>query len=147
MNTKRVVITLPDLKAVSRNETGGQYFRYKAQLNMAELYAFTFAKQVEYHFGESVVDVLIEAYYKKKGNLKVPDAPNIDDKIFTDILNRFKPTSKIKKGDLVQRNPYFIEDDNPKYLRYVIKRAIASDHFKVVITVSEVEDLDSPPLV
>lgn len=104
----------------------------------------TFGKSKEHHF-DKLVDVLIEGYYKVGGRNKLPDAPNIDDKIFTDILNRHKLSVVGRTADkkrvmkLIDRPVWFIEDDNPKFLRQVIKRAIPSDHYKVVITITEVE--------
>lgn len=132
----KVIIELPGIKAVSRNETTGHYYNYKTRLNEAESWAWAFGKSKEYHFTRQV-DVLIEAYYRVKGHSKISDAPNIDDKIFTDILNRWK---RQKNGSPVERKVWWIEDDNPTYLRNVTKRAIRSDHYKVVITITEVED-------
>lgn len=131
----QVTIELPGIKAVSRNETTGHFFHYKQRLNEAEEWAWAFGKSKEYHF-KGPVDVLIEAYYNATGRNKAADTPNIDDKIFTDILNRYK---RQKKGSPIERKVWWIEDDSPTYLRQVIKRAIRSDHYKVVITIMEVE--------
>lgn len=130
----KIVIELPGIKAVSRNETGGHYFAYRSRLNEAEQWMLTYGKKYEYHFTK-LVDVLIEAHYDCRGRKKLSDTPNIDDKIFTDILNRWKPSRELGR---IERTVWFIEDDSPKYLRFVKKQAIESDHFKVVITISEV---------
>lgn len=153
---KIVVITLPGIKAVSRNETTGHFIKYQTQLIRAEQWMQTYGKRFEYHF-EKRVDVLIQAYYdtrllavsiksgKRKGQLTnawkhAADTPNIDDKIFTDILNRYKTVKVLGKLQRIERNPWFIEDDKPKYLRFVHKESIMSDHYKVVITITEVEE-------
>lgn len=133
---RQVVIDLPDIKAVSRNETSGQWFSYNAQLRKAENWAHIFGKALEYHF-TGMVDVLIEAWYDTQGRHKAADTPNIDDKIFTDILNRYKPRGK---GARLERNVWWIEDDNPHYLRFVTKRSIPSDHYAVRVTITEVLD-------
>lgn len=133
-----VVIDLPDIKAVSRNDTTGHYFKYQSQLRKAENWTHMFAKAVEYHF-PGQVDVLIEAWYDTRGRHKAADTPNIDDKIFTDILNRYKVHKKVGR---VQRGVWFIEDDNPTYLRYVTKRSIPSDHYAVRVTITEVINAD-----
>lgn len=149
---KTVTIELPGIKAVSRNETTGHYFSYRTRLNEAENWMLLYGKPYEYHFA-GPVDVSIEAYYdttlkevnilrgKRAGTRvkrwqKVADTPNIDDKIFTDILVRHKPN---KKHGPIERRVWFIEDDSPLYLRTVTKRAIASDHYKVLIIISEVK--------
>lgn len=129
-------IELPGIKAVSRNQTGGHYFRYRKQLQLAETWMLTYGKRLEHHFTKQV-DVYIAAYYKTNGNNKLADSPNIDDKIFTDILNRYKPR---KKGARLERKVWFIEDDNPKYLRYVVKKSVPSNIYKVVIIIKEVEE-------
>lgn len=132
----KVVIELPGIKAVSRNETTGHFFHYKARLNEAETWAWALGKSKEYHF-TGPVDVLIEAYYNATGRSKAADTPNIDDKIFTDILVRYK---RQKSGPPIERKVWWIEDDSPTYLRYVKKCAIRSDHYKVVITIEEIEN-------
>lgn len=126
---------LPGIKAVSRNDTTGHYFRYQKQLQKAEQWMLLFGKHSEYHFTK-LVDVDIVAYYKVSGKNKIADTPNIDDKIFTDILNRFKPR---KKGSSIERKVWFIEDDNPKYLRYVTKKSLPGTTYKVEINIKEVE--------
>ncbi len=131
-----IKIELPDIKAVSRNDTTGHYFRYQKQLIKAEKWMIAYGKRFEYHFTRPV-DVLIKAYYDTKGRGKCADTPNIDDKIFTDILNHWKPK---KAGPAIERAVWFIEDDGPKYLRYVFKQAIASDHYKVIIIIREIEE-------
>jgi hypothetical protein len=92
------------------------------------------------------VDVTIEAYYKttapkffKNGKqgvavINIPDVPNIDDKIFTDVLVRWK---RQKKGAAIERKVWFIEDDNPYHLRSVYKKAVPANEYKVVITIKE----------
>ncbi len=132
----KIIIELPGIKAISRNETTGHYFNYKSRLNEAETWAWAFGKSKEYHFVRQV-DVLVEAYYNATGRNKAADTPNIDDKIFTDILVRFK---RQKYGSPIERKVWWIEDDNPTYLRFVTKHAIRSDHYKVVITITEVEE-------
>src|SRR6266571_8532956 len=130
----KVVIELPGIKAVSRNDTTGHFFHYKERLNEAETWAATFGKAVEHHFTQPV-DVLIEAHYRTDGRYKIADAPNIDDKIFTDILirwvNRTLGTAYVggkrkKVVKRVERDVWWLEDDSPEYLRYVIKRAVPS---------------------
>lgn len=144
---KSVTITLPGIKAVSRNQTTGHFYHYYSQLMLAEQWMWTYGKAHEYHFTVPV-DVTITAYYKntrrqvlKSGKIKeilidCPDAPNIDDKIFTDILVRWKQQ---KKGSAIERKVWFIEDDNGDYLRSVHKYAIPSTEYKVVITITEAE--------
>lgn len=146
-----VVIELPGIQAVSRNETTGHFINYKNVLNMAEQWTNIYAKRVEHHF-ENQVDVLIEGYFdcrlrnviiqsgKRTGQItrawgKAIDTPNIDDKIFTDILLRYKGS---REHGRIERPVWFIEDDSPKYLRFVKKISIPSDHYKVVITITEV---------
>ncbi len=136
----QVVIELPGIKAVSRNETTGHYFHYKDRLNEAEAWAWAYGKSKEHHF-TGQVDVLIEAYYKVGGHSQIADAPNIDDKIFTDILVRWK---RRKKGKPIERNVWWIEDDKPKYLRFVKKRSIPSTFYRVVITIAEVPYDETP---
>lgn len=131
----KIKIELPDIKAVSRNDTTGHYFKYQKQLARAEKWMIAYGKRFEYHF-TNPVDVLIEAYYKTQSRFKCADTPNIDDKIFTDILNHWKPK---KNGPAIERKVWFIEDDNPKYLRFVVKKAIPANEYKVVITIKEVE--------
>lgn len=130
---KVVEITLPDIKAVSRNDTTGHYFNYKNQLNLAEKWMATFGKRFEYHFN-CLVDVDIKAYYDTRGRHKCADTPNIDDKIFTDILVRWKQS---KHGKASERSVWFIEDDNHKHLHIVTKEAIPSNGYKVIITIKE----------
>jgi len=132
----QVKIELPDIKAVSRNDTTGHYIKYYQQLTLAEQWMWTFGKRYEHHF-EGQVDVIITAYYDTRGNKKCADTPNIDDKIFTDVLIRYK---RQKKDKPIERGVWFIEDDNPKYLRSVTKFAIASDHFAVEIVINSVDD-------
>lgn len=132
----QVVIELPGIKAVSRNETTGHFFNYKKRLNEAEAWTWAFGKAKEYHF-TGLVDVLIEAYYNAKGRSQAADTPNIDDKIFTDILIRYK---RQKVGSPIERKVWWLEDDSPTYLRFVQKRSYRSDHYKVVITITEVEE-------
>lgn len=119
---------------MSRNDTTGHYFRYQKQLKKAEQWMILFGKRLETHF-ETPVDVAIDAYYKVNGKNKIADTPNLDDKIFTDILNRYK---KRKHGPALERPVWFIEDDSPKYLRTVIKRSLPGTEYKVIITISEV---------
>jgi hypothetical protein len=150
---KQVEIILPDIKAVSRNETTGQYWKYRNVLKTAEIWMATYGKRFEYHFDKKV-DVFIDAYFDtrvkpvviqkgkrfgQKTNIKqkAADTPNIDDKIFTDILVRYKQQGK-KGSTAAERNCWFIEDDNPEYLRYVTKQSIPSDHYTVVIRIVEV---------
>lgn len=140
---KQIIIELPGIKAVSRNDTTGHFINYYNRLTEAEQWMFTYGKHKEYHF-ENQVDVLIEAYYDTRGHKKCADTPNIDDKIFTDILIRYKSIKDKTLGIVRNEKPvWFIEDDQSKYLRYVTKRAYPSDHYKVVITISEVEDTRS----
>lgn len=145
----KVIIELPGIKAISRNQTTGHYYNYKERLNEAEAWAVVFGKSKEYHFTKRV-DVYIDVYidtvhpYKvvtKSGKTRMEyaeaiDSPNVDDKIFTDILNRYK---RQKNGPPIERRVWWIEDDSPTYLRRVVKETIRSDHFKVVITIEEVE--------
>lgn len=110
---------------------------YYQQLNLAENWCWVFGKAQEHHFTKQV-DVLIQAYYDTRGRKKCADTPNIDDKIFTDILIRYKKQGRRKK-QAVERRVWFIEDDSPEYLRRVVKESIPSDHYKVVITITEVK--------
>lgn len=132
---KQVVIELPGIKAVSRNETTGHFIKYRSQLMRAEQWMFTYGKHKEHHF-TGPVDVDVIAFYKTQNRSKCADTPNIDDKIFTDVLVRYK---RRKIGSPLERNVWFIEDDNPKYLRYVRKLSVPADHYKVVIVITEVE--------
>lgn len=141
----KIVLELPGIKAVSRNDTTGHFFNYKKQLNIAETWAWTFGKKHEYHF-EKPVHVLIEAYYKSTGHNKVCDTPNIDDKIFTDILIRWvnktigtKIVNGVRRKNVVrtERKVWWLEDDSPTYLHTVTKRSYRSDQYKVVITITE----------
>lgn len=132
----QVIIELPGIKAISRNDTTGHFIHYHTNLTNAEQWMVTYGKHQEHHFTRPI-DVLIEAYYDTRGRNKVADSPNIDDKIFTDILNRWKPSRKLGRQE---RAVWFIEDDNPKYLRNVTKRSYSSDQYKVVITMVEVEE-------
>lgn len=151
----KVVLRIPDIKAVSRNETHGHYFNYRKELVKAEKWLNTFCKAREKHF-DKPVDVTILAYYDtrkvpvliKKGKhigkkinrrRKAADTPNIDDKIFTDILVRWKQK---RRGSAVERKIWFIEDDNPEHLRRVIKQSIPSDHYEVIIIIEEADDED-----
>lgn len=131
---KSVTIELPGIKAVSRNQTTGHFIHYYQQLTKAEQWMLLFGKRFEHHF-ERPVDVYITAYYDTRGNKKCADAPNIDDKIFTDVLIRWK---KQGRGKAIERPVWFIEDDRPEYLRQVIKEAIPSNEYKVVIEIKEV---------
>lgn len=132
---KQVTIELPGIKAVSRNETTGHWFRYSAQLTKAENWMCTYGKAKEVRF-DKPVDVIISAYYNTTGRSQAADTPNIDDKIFTDILIRYKSSKKFGR---IERPVWFIEDDSPKYLRRVIKQSIPSNHYKVVIEIKEVD--------
>lgn len=134
----QLIIELPGIKAVTRNETSGHYFKYRRQFIQAEKWIRTFGKQYTEKF-DKPVDVCIIAYYDTRGRKKITDAPNIDDKIFTDILIRWK---KMKGAPAVEKQVWFIEDDAPKYLRYVTKRSIASDHYKIVIIIKDVVEDD-----
>lgn len=140
--TKEVVIFLPGIKAVSRNDTTGHYFNYRRELKKAQTWMRVYGKAKEFHF-QGMIDVLIEAYYDCTGRMKPADTPNIDDKIFTDILNRYvlqmQPTMEGRKKIRIEQPVWFIEDDSPTYLRYVTKRAVPSDHFAVRITITEVK--------
>lgn len=136
---KQVSIELPGIVAISRNMTTGHYFNYKSVLNEAEAWMQVFGKTKEFHF-EKQVDVFIEAYYNVTGRKKICDPSNIDDKIFIDTLIRFK---RQKSGPPIERKVWFLADDSPKYIRDVTKRAIRSDHYKVVITIKQVEDENS----
>lgn len=153
---KEITIELPGIKAISRNETTGHFINYQRELIKAEQWMSTYGKRFEHHF-ETRVDVFIKAYYdtrlieriiktgKRTGKTTnawqhAADTPNIDDKIFTDVLNRWKMMRVLGKMQRVERNPWFIEDDKPIYLRYVHKESIMSDHYKVVITIKEVEE-------
>ncbi len=115
----QLIIELPGIKAVSRNETTGHFINYQRQLIKAEQWMKAYGKRHEYHF-EKQVDVLIEAFYDCRGRNKIADTPNIDDKIFTDTLNRWKTMKVVGKLMRVERSPWFIEDDNPTYLRDVL---------------------------
>lgn len=130
----QVIIELPGIKAVSRNETGGHYFAYRERLMEAEKWMSVYGKAKEYHFTKPV-DVLVEAYYKTGGHRKTADTPNIDDKIFTDVLVRWK---RQKLGPPIEKRVWFIEDDSYKYLRRVVKQAIPADQYKVVLTIEEI---------
>lgn len=142
----KVVIELPEIQAVSRNQTNGKYWDYSKQMSLATKWFATYAKRHEHHF-EGPVDVTIIAYYDGRKGKMIPDSPNIDDKIFTDVLNRYYSIvvgqavdgngKKHRVMQRLERNPYFIEDDNPTYLRYVKKRSVASDGYKVVIVVED----------
>jgi len=139
-----VTIELPGIKAVSRNQTTGNYWKYREVLNQAEDWMYTFGKHVEHHF-ESAVDVDVTAYFRigynklTRGSTRAIDTPNIDDKIFTDCLIRYKPQG-IKGSSAIERKVWFIEDDNPKYLRFVTKRSVASTENKVVIVIREINE-------
>ncbi len=133
-HVRALTIVLPGIRAISRNQTSGHYFKYREQLKRAERWMLTYGKAVEYHF-EKQVDVTIEAYYNTKGRRKLTDTPNIDDKIFTDILNRFKPR---KKGPAAERAVWFIEDDAPKFLRKVTKRSVPCTYDEVRIFIEAV---------
>lgn len=130
---KSLKIELPGIKAVSRNQTTGHFTKYQERLNEAEEWMIIHGRKLEHHFTERV-DVEILAYYDARGNKKPADTPNVDDKIFTDTLIRYKPSQYGR----IERNVWFIEDDNPKYLRRVIKEAIPSDHYKVVIIINSI---------
>lgn len=132
----KVTIELPDLKAISRNKTNGKYWDYNACLQEAEKWMKVYGKKHEYHFSRPI-DVTIIAYYDVRSHKKAADSPNIDDKILTDTLNRYKLSRSLGR---IERDVYFIEDDNPQYLRYVTKRAVPSDHYKVVMILEEVEE-------
>lgn len=135
---KTLQIVLPGIKAVSRNQTTGHFIHYFEQLTKAEQWMWTYGKRLEYHFTKQV-DVYIVAYYDTRGRNKCADTPNIDDKIFTDILIRYKNQRVAGKTMRLERNVWFLQDDNTKYLRMVQKTAIPSDHYEVVITIAEVE--------
>ncbi len=130
----QVTIELPGIKAVSRNETTGHYIKYYTQLTLAESWMALYGKSSEMHFSK-LVDVDVVAYYKTQSRSKCADSPNIDDKIFTDVLIRYK---KQKGKPAFERKVWFIEDDSPKYLRTVTKRSVPSTEYKVVITIREV---------
>lgn len=138
---KQITIELPGIKAVSRNQTTGHYIHYHTELTKAENWMVMYGKHKEYHFTNPVI-VEIEAYYKvgynklTRGTDRIADAPNIDDKIFTDVLIRYK---KQKRASAIERRVWFIEDDNPKYLVGVWKKSIPSTEYKVVITIKEAE--------
>ena len=133
---KTVIIKLPGIKAISRNQTHGHWYKYQNCLREAEEWMATFGKRYEHHFTEPV-NVWIDAYYDDRGRKRAADTPNIDDKIFTDILVRWKQRSKSKS---IERPVWFIEDDSPKYLNLVIKHSIPSDHYEVVIKIGEAFD-------
>ncbi len=152
----KLVLTLPDIKAISRNDTTGHYINYKNELNKAQKWMKVFGKRHEYHFTKPV-DVFIDAYFDvrlteiiikqgtrsgKKSRVwgKAIDTPNIDDKIFTDILIRWVNMKQLGKMVRVEQSPWFLENDDPQFLRYVQKRSHESDHFKVVITIIEIDD-------
>ena len=134
-----IQIELPDFKAISRNKTNGKYWDYNECLKEAEKAMEIYGRKHQYHFSRPI-DVTILAYYDDRSHKKAADSPNIDDKILTDTLNRYKMSRQYGR---LERNVYFIEDDNPTYLRYVKKRAIPSDHYKVIMILEEVEDDDT----
>lgn len=141
MNT--VTLILPGIKAVSRNETTGHFYKYHKQLALAEQWVWMFGKANEHHF-ESKVDVHITAYYDTRGNKKCADPSNIDDKIFVDALIRWKKQggSAQKKAlglsKALEKPVWFLEDDDHRYIRYVTKEAVPSDHYEVHITITEI---------
>lgn len=149
----KVIITLPEIQALSRNMTNGKYWDYSKQMDLASKWTKAYGRRVEYHF-TGLVDVTILAYYDTRGRKNAADSPNIDDKIFTDVLNRYyliltgtevgPDGKKHRKMQTFERKPYFIEDDNPNFLRYVRKRSIASDHYEVKIVIEDAtaDDLD-----
>lgn len=140
----QVTIELPGIKAISRNQTTGNYWKYREVLIQAENWMITFGKRFEHHFTK-LVDVDITAYYKTgynkltRGTARLIDTPNIDDKIFTDCLIRYKQQG-VKGAKALERRVWFIEDDNPKYLRRVTKQTIPGEENKVVITIKEVDE-------
>ena len=150
MEQKTVKIYLPGIKAVSRNQTTGHFYHYYDQLATAEKWMWTYGKRLEYHF-EKPVTVDIVAYYKDTrtivsknnnvfvGKINTPDVPNIDDKIFTDVLVRWK---RQKKGPPIERSVWFIEDDNPSMLKSVTKTSIPGDQYGVLIIIKEVPVAD-----
>lgn len=137
-----ITIELPGIKAVSRNETAGNVWKYKKQLNKAEEWMWAYGKHVEHHYTVPV-SVHITAFYDTTGRNKCADIPNIDDKIFTDILIRWKTTVQTVHGKRIstraERGVWFLEDDNITYLRGVTKSAIASNMYKVLITIIPLE--------
>lgn len=150
----QVVIELPGIRAISRNETTGHFINYYKVLTQAERWMWAHGKSKEYHF-EKRVDILIEAYIDtvnayqavgKTGKLRTEyanliDAPNVDDKIFTDTLNRYKTVKVAGKLKRIERDPWFIQDDKPEFVRLVAKRVYPANHYKIVITITEVEDV------
>jgi len=134
---KKVVITLPGIKAVSRNQTAGNFWRYHEQLTIAETWMYTYGKRHEYHF-EKRVDIKITAYYDTRGRNKCADPANIDDKIFTDILIRYKKQGA--RGTKAQeKNVWFIQDDSPTFIRSITKEAIPTNEYGIVIEMTECE--------
>ena len=155
----KVVIDLP-LEALGRNDLGvGNYWNYRKYYDEAFKYMKLYGKRFEYHF-EKPVDVLIECHYfvgvkptlitkgKQAGkmlnrNFKAQDAPNIEDKIFTDLITRWH---NVKVGVTLEgknrferreKELWFIEDDSPQYLRQVTKRSIEAKEYRTVITITE----------
>lgn len=158
----KVVIELPGIQAVSRNKTTGHFIEHHTAREEAEKYINLFGKHYEHHFTKPV-KVLIECYIDtvhsyprltksgkvRKQYYRLIDVPNVDDKIFTDILIRYRNKTvgkQVVNGRLVkqvirdERRVWFIEDDNPAYLVEVSKRCYASDQHKVVITITEVDN-------
>lgn len=139
----QITIELPGIKAVSRNQTTGNYWKYREILIEAENWMLTFGKRYEHHFTQPVnvsITAIIKTGYNKttRGTTRLIDTPNIDDKIFTDCLIRYKQQQgKGKKP--VERRVWFIEDDSPQYLQEVTKKVISGNENKVIITIKEVD--------
>lgn len=145
----RVEIELPDIRAISRNDTAGKHYgdpkSYHQCLITARSWVKTFGKRVEHHF-ENPVDVGIFAYFDERPQkiltkagprmISRPalDCSNVDDKLFVDALIRYYNVAKVRTEAAV----WFIEDDSPKYLRRTYKESIPSDHDAVIIVLEEV---------
>lgn len=141
---KSITIELPGVKAVSRNQTTGHFYKYHKELATAEQYVWLCGKVCEYHF-EKRVDIKITAYYDTRGNKKCADPSNIDDKIFVDALIRWKKQGGSRKkkelglSKALEKPVWFIEDDDHRYIRYVTKEAIPGTEYKVIINITEIE--------
>lgn len=150
-------IEIPDIPVVeaSRNKTHGLYWEYRKQIDNCRKWINTFGKKYEHHF-TTQVDVIIEALvdvrpvkktgvYQRGRNKGKPwsrmitpsliDAPNVDDKIYTDLLQRYTTMKVGGKLTKVENPIWWIEDDTPEYLRWVCKRVLPANGNKITITI------------
>lgn len=150
----KVTIELPGINAISRNQTTGHFVKYHQQLTKAEQWISTFGYKNVHHFDKQV-DVFIYAYYdmtpvekiiarkdgkvyKRKDRVQLIDSPNIDDKIFTDIIQRWKYIKDPRLGKIkTERKWWWIEDDDYAHLRDVHKGIRPSNEYKVEIIITD----------